>query len=347
MRKNFTTLIVLGTVLISIHSSAQLDPYFTHYMLNKLAYNPAVAGEKDAICVNALTHQQWLGQQDQSASFFDGALPTDAFDKVNPTTNSFSITAPLLNNQLGVGFQVIQDKIGFNTNTYMRGSLAWKFRMGRKLPDGSTDQTLAVGADFGMVQVGLDGTKYNPLQPGDPRIPTGNVSGGTFDMGAGVYYTHQRIFDGFYVGASMTHLTGPQINIAGSVNWQTSQYLYVLAGTRHDLGAFALMPSMLIKAIGSPLQVDLGCRALFNEKLVAGANLRSGDAISVLLGYYVMPNLYIGYAYDVTALSGVNKYSRAGTHELFASYCFDIKVPGPPPLKPRYNVRYLEGYTLY
>ncbi len=347
MRKNFTKLIVLGSVLFSVHSSAQLDPYYTHYMLNKLAYNPATAGEKDAICINALTHQQWSKQADQSKSFFDGELDNAVFEKVNPKTNSFSITAPLLNNQLGVGFQAIQDKIGFNSNLYLRGSLSWKIRMGRKMPDGSTDQSLAVGADFGLVQVGVDGKKYNPLMPGDPHIPTGEVSGGTFDMGAGVYYTHQRLFDGFYVGASMTHLTAPSVNIANGVNWKTNQYLYILAGTRHDLGNMALMPSVLIKAIGTPVQVDLGCRALFNEKLVAGANLRSGDAISLMLGYYVMPSLYFGYSYDVTALSGINEYSRAGTHEIFVSWCFDIKPPPPTGPKPRYNVRYLEGYTLY
>lgn len=350
MRKNFTKLIVLGTVLFSVHSSAQFDPYYTHYMLNKLAFNPATAGEKDAICVNALTHQQWSKQTDQSKSFFPGSLDnSEVFEKVNPVTNSFSITAPLLNNQLGVGFQAIQDKIGFNTNLYLRGSLSWKFRMGRKMPGpkGSTDQTLAIGADFGMVQVGLDGSKLNPLTPGDPNIPTSQVSGGTFDMGAGVYYTHQRLFDGFYVGASMTHLTAPSVDISNGVNWKTSQYLYVHAGTRHDLGAMALLPSVLIKAIGTPLQVDLGCRALFNAKLVAGLNLRSGDAISMMLGYYVMPNLYLGYSYDITALSGVGQYSRAGTHELFVSYCFDIKPPPVHGPKPRYNVRYLEGYTLY
>src|SRR5688500_13763829 len=115
MRINITKLLVLGSVFFSLHSSAQLDPYYTHYMLNKLAYNPAVAGEKDAICLNAITHQQWLGQKDGSALYKPNS--GQWFDAVNPSTNGFSITAPLLNNQLGVGFQVISDKLGFNKNT--------------------------------------------------------------------------------------------------------------------------------------------------------------------------------------------------------------------------------------
>lgn len=345
MRLNFTKLLVLGSVFFSLHASAQLDPYFTHYMLNKLAYNPAVAGEKDAICANLITHQQWLGQKDGSAAYKPES--GEWFDAVNPVTNGFSITAPLLNNQLGVGFQVISDKLGFNKNTYMRGSVAWKFRLGRKLPDGSTDQTFAIGADFGMAQVQLDGTKYNPLQPGDPNIPSTLVSGSAFDMGFGVYYTHQRLFDGFYAGASMTHLTGPSVNIAGILTWSINRYFYLLAGSRHDFGSIAIMPSILVKSSANFVQVDLGARAMMNQKLVVGVNVRTADAISLLFGYFVMPNLYAGYSYDVTALSGVNKYSRAGTHELFLSYCFDLPGIEPPRLKPIYNVRYLQGYTLY
>lgn len=345
MRLNFTKLLVLGSVFFSLHASAQLDPYYTHYMLNKLAYNPAVAGEKDAICANLITHQQWLGQKDGSAAY----KPESGqwFEAVNPATNGFSITAPLLNNQLGVGFQVISDKLGFNKNTYLRGSVSWKFRMGRKMQDGATDQALAIGADFGMAQVQLDGTKYNPLDPGDPNIPTTIVSGSKFDMGFGVYYTHQRLFDGFYAGASITHLTAPKINIAGILDWSITRYLYLLAGTRHDFGSLAIMPSVLVKTSGKGVQVDLGARAMMNDKLVIGANVRTSDAISLLFGYFIFPNLYAGYSYDVTALSKVNQYTRAGTHELFLSYCFDISVGPPPPKKPIYNVRYLQGYTLY
>lgn len=345
MRINITKLLVLGSVLFSLHSSAQLDPYYTHYMLNKLAYNPAVAGEKDAICLNAISHQQWLGQKDGSAAYKPDAGAW--FNAVNPATNGFSITAPLLNNQLGVGFQMISDKLGFNKNTYMRGSVSWKFRLGRKLPDGSTDQAFAVGADFGLAQVQLDGTKYNPLQSGDPHIPTTLVSGSKFDMGFGVYYTHQRLFDGFYAGLSVTHLTAPKVNIAGILDWSIARYVYLLAGSRHDFGSIAIMPSILAKTSGKGIQVDLGARAMLNNKLVAGANVRTGDAISLLVGYYVLPNLYVGYSYDITALSGVNAYSSAGTHELFLSFCFDVKTPEPSGPKPIYNVRYLQGYTLY
>lgn len=347
MRNTFTKLFVIGTVCISVHVNAQFDPYYTHYMLNKLAFNPATAGEKDAICVNALTHQQWLRAVDENARFKNQAAGTQgpfSYRGVNPATNTISITAPIFNNKIGVGFQAITDKVGHGNQTYMRGSVAYKIRMGRKLPDGSTDQTLAIGADFGMAQVTLDGTKYYAIDP-DPNVPQGLVKGASFDMGAGIYYTHQRIFDGIYAGFSMTHLNNPKVPIGGVLNWDMKPAMYFLAGTRHNLGAISLLPSMLIKTAGK-VQVDLGARILYMDKFVGGLNYRSGDAISVMLGYYFKPNIYIGYSYDVT-VSAARKYSPAGAHEIFVSYCFDISSPVPPQVKPRYNVRYLEGYTVY
>ncbi len=243
MQRTFTRLLTLSTVFFTVHAFSQNAPYYTHYMLNKLAFNPATAGEKDAICVSGLAHQQWLGQKDQSSRYYD-VEPKDFNSGVNPGTQSFSITAPFLkNNQLGAGLTVINDKLGYNSALYLRGALAYKFFLGRKLQNGSSEQVFSVGLDAGMVQIGLDGTKYNPLQPGDPKVPTSKVSGSSFDMGAGLYYTHQRIFDGLYAGLSLGHLTRPSVDVAGFINYRTSRYIYLLAGTRHELGSIALLPS--------------------------------------------------------------------------------------------------------
>lgn len=355
MQRTFTRLLFLGTVFFSVQSFGQLAPYYTHYMLNKLAYNPAVAGEKDAICVNGLAHVQWFGMAAEDPTYKgDNVLPGATNPKVNPATQAFSITAPILkNNQMGVGLQVVNDKIGYTTALYMKGSLSYKYGFGRKIPSGNKrgydfDQTLAVGADFGMIQIGLDGTKYNPIDPSDPKIPTAKVAASSFDMGAGLYYTNQSLFDGFYAGVSMTSLTAPNISLPGLIDFKTERYLYVLAGSEHSLGSVSLLPSVLIRSqAGAGMQVDLTGRVKFGQKLVAGVGLRSSDALYLMLGYYIKDNLYVGYSYDANALSkSALGYTRAGTNELFVSYCFDINFDKPPvPVKPRYNVRYLEGYT--
>ncbi len=57
----------VALVLSGLQSAqAQQDPYYSHFMFNKLAYNPATAGSKDAICANLLAHTQWVGLSDQA-----------------------------------------------------------------------------------------------------------------------------------------------------------------------------------------------------------------------------------------------------------------------------------------
>src|SRR5690606_24506175 len=152
-------LVVASFVFYSVHSLAQQDSYYTHYMLNKLAFNPAVAGEKNAICANLLTHQQWLGQKDENPQF-DPNKNVDFNPGVNPATNTMSITAPFLkDNQLGVGLQAVQDKLAYMTLLQVKLSAAYKHNFGKKLPNGMKDQVIAGGIDVGMFQGSIDGSK--------------------------------------------------------------------------------------------------------------------------------------------------------------------------------------------
>ncbi|TNE78687.1 MAG: type IX secretion system membrane protein PorP/SprF [Bacteroidetes bacterium] len=354
MQRTFTRLLFLGTVFFSVQSYGQFAPYYTHYMLNKLAYNPATAGEKDAICVNALSHTQWLGQSAQDPSGFDLGNSTATNSRVNPTTQSISITAPILKNKnLGLGFVAVNDKIGYLSTLYLRGSVAYKHGFGRKIPSDNArgynyDQTLSIGMDFGMVNLTQDGSKYMPIDPTDPQIPNTKVSDGSFDLGAGIYYSNQSLFNGFYTGISMAHLTKPVVTAENAFSFTTERYIHFLAGSEHDLGSISLLPSVMVRTLGGGgVQVDLSARAKMGQKLVLGAGVRSGDAIYLMLGYYIKNNLYAGYSYDFNALSSSTlKYTKAGTHEIFISYCFDMSFTPPiKTVKPRYNVRYLEGYS--
>ncbi|MGI8893311.1 MAG: type IX secretion system membrane protein PorP/SprF, partial [Bacteroidia bacterium] len=68
MRRIFT----LIAIFCSTFAMAQQDPQFSQYMFNKLSFNPAVAGSKDAICMGALYRNQWVDS--------DGAPKTGIFD---------------------------------------------------------------------------------------------------------------------------------------------------------------------------------------------------------------------------------------------------------------------------
>jgi type IX secretion system PorP/SprF family membrane protein len=71
-------------ILISMNSTAQQDPQYTHYMFNTLSVNPAYAGQRETLSVVGLHRSQWVG--------VDGA----------PITQSLSIHSPLRNERVGI-----------------------------------------------------------------------------------------------------------------------------------------------------------------------------------------------------------------------------------------------------
>jgi hypothetical protein len=124
--------------------------------------------------------------------------------------------------------------------------------------------------------------------------------------------------------------------------------IYVHASTAHPVGdgSIVLEPNVWIKTIFATTQFDLNCRALIQQKYVAGLTYRDGgnstvlDAFSLQLGYYFKPNFYVGYAFDTPITSGL---AGNGTHEIFASYCFNI-TKDPPPVRWLIDPRHLGGY---
>ena len=94
-----------------------------------------------------------------------------------------------------------------------------------------------------------------------------------------------------------------------------------------------ISPSTLLKSdLNSNLTVDLSLTAELRGKIFAGLGYRNQDALSLMMGYQIMPDLRACYSYDITT-SPLAAYS-SGSHEVFFNYCFNIEV------KPRINGSY-------
>ena len=94
----------LGILLIvaaSLTSNAQQDPMYTQYMFNTQSINPAYAGTWESLSFMVLARQQWVG--------LDGA----------PQTYTFSMQAPLKNERVALGLNLISDKVGLEKRFYM------------------------------------------------------------------------------------------------------------------------------------------------------------------------------------------------------------------------------------
>src|SRR6185369_7355124 len=80
-------------------------------------------------------------------------------------------------------------------------------------------------------------------------------------------------------------------------------------------------PTMLLKkAPNVPAVLDVSANFEFNEKFTIGAAYRTTNAVSLLSGFRVSNQFFLGYSYDYDInLLGGNSY---GSHELFMR--FDI-----------------------
>ncbi len=285
-------ILVLIFALFFADSFAQQDAQFSQNMFNKLANNPAYAGTNQAISAIGLFRSQWTG--------FDGA----------PQTTNLSIHAPIDRIHGGLGLSVISEEIAAFQNTSINLSYAFQTQLG--------NGQLGIGLSVGMFQSGLDGSLLDPSQGGDNAIPTADVTGSAFDIGAGVYYNTQDV----YFGLSTAHISEPAIEWSDGQTQQLNQHYFLIAGSYHELtSALSLNPSIYLKSDGSSAQLDINTNLLYNDKFWGGLSYRIDDGIVVLAGLELMKDLKLGLAYDIVT-SEINKNS----FEVMLGYNFNIKV---------------------
>src|SRR5690606_4703716 len=99
-------IVVLGLWFVAGSAYAQQNAQYTQYIFNGLILNPAYAGSKEIWNVNAIYRDQWTGLEGR------------------PTTQTFSADGSIKENKIGLGFQVINDKIGADGQLSLMGSAA-------------------------------------------------------------------------------------------------------------------------------------------------------------------------------------------------------------------------------
>lgn len=270
---------------------AQQDPQFSQNMFTRLSVNPGFAGASEAICGTLLYRNQWTG--------FGG----------EPKTMLFTADMPVEILRGGVGLAVhVADQLGAEKNLNIRGMYAYRMDLGAG--------RLGIGADFGYHQKSIDGSKFVFNDPGDNNIPTGNVSGGSFDLGLGLYYNTEKL----YVGLSTSHLQEGKINY-NNTDSKLARHYYLMAGYSMDLtSSLTLKPMVQLKSDAVSTQADFNTNLMINNRFWVGASYRLQDAIVLLGGLEIIPNLKLGYSYDLTT-SDIRTYS-SGTHEIMIGYCY-------------------------
>ena len=292
-----TKILIFALMLTSYAGFAQQDAQYTQYMYNTININPAYAGSRGVMSVFGLHRTQWVG--------LDGA----------PTTNTFSFNTPISNSNLGVGFSLVNDRIGPTSDNTISADISYTIPMNEVYK-------LSFGVNASGNIFNLDTDKLDPAQANDPNLQNFNNEFSP-NFGAGVYLHSDKL----YLGLSVPNfLQDSKYNDNDVAVYQERMNFYFIGGYVFDVSpSIKFKPAVLTKMVtGSPLQVDASANFLFFDKLMLGGAYRWDAAVSALAGFQVTDGLFIGYSYDMET-TNLRRYN-SGSHEVFLRFELFNKV---------------------
>ena len=289
---------IIAILMLSENSFAQQDAQYTQYMYNTVGVNPGYAGSRGHMSIGLLHRAQWLG--------LDGA----------PTTQTFNIHSPIGYRGLGLGFSVVNDKIGPTSETNFDIDWSYTIQTSRnaRLSFGLKGSANLLNIDF--FQLNQD---YNSGP--DPILQTNIDNKFSPNIGAGVYYHTEK----FYAGLSVPRFLETSHFEKSSLSTANEQMnFYFITGYVFELNPFLkFKPTLLTKMVqGAPLQVDLSANFLLDEKFILGAGYRWDAALSAMVGFNISQEFLIGLAYDKETTDLGNTAFNDGSFEVIFRYDF-------------------------
>ncbi len=304
-------------VFVSGVSMAQQDVQYTMYRFNPLIFNPAAAGSREALSLAAAYRLQWVN--------VPGA----------PQTGSFSIHSPLQNNNIALGLTFVNDRIGVTHTNKIEGNFAYRIPL-----DKSKKIKLSLGISAGVMnyRAKLSEVETQGGAATDPSFSQ-NASIWIPNVGFGLYAYSQK----FFIGVSVPNLLAGsyKTNKVFQTGANTSHqyyHLYATGGYVFDLGKkVKFAPSVMMKYVPkyAPIDFDFNANFIFIDRIWIGASYRLSDSYGFMAAFNILPQLRVGYAYDLT-VSSISKFTT-GSHEVMLGYDFDFVNKGI--VNPRY-VRY-------
>jgi type IX secretion system PorP/SprF family membrane protein len=303
-----TLILCLTAMLFAAESRAQQDPAYSLFMYNGTSINPAMAGSAETLTASMLYRKQWAG--------IEGA----------PQTKSLNIDAPVLQDKLGLGLSIINDKVGVVKNLNINSQYAYRI----KFEKGALSMGLQAGinnyaADYTSVITNSNNTTDNSFSENTNRM--------IFNFGSGIYYYSEK----FYAGFSVPHIINQKLDgIQDENGAQSRQYrhYFLTAGFVFNVGdKYKVKPSTLLKvAEGAPMQLDLNTNVWYNDVVSLGVSYRTNDSVSGLFQLQLGNQFRLGYAHDFI-ISTLSRYA-VGNNEVMIQY--QLTKKNSKILTPRY-----------
>jgi type IX secretion system PorP/SprF family membrane protein len=315
-----TKLYIFALLIVASSSFAQQNAQYSQYIFNQMVINPAYAGNKESWNINAMYSSQWTG--------LTGA----------PTTQTISADGEI-SEKIGIGFHLVNDQIGAQSQQGLFGSYAYKIKLNEKFK-------LALGLAVGASYFTLDGSKLTMENPDDPAISNRTETQLKFDSKSGIFLSSDK----FYAGFSVSDLLSDVFKSNDLLVPNQARHYYLTSGYVVNLNkSFKFKPSFLIKEdFKAPTNIDVNAFFLYNDKFWLGASYRTGakifntnkldnslkykDALTFMADITISEKFRIGYAYT----HSLSAFNELPGHEISVGYYF--------PQKPEKRMKYLKYF---
>jgi type IX secretion system PorP/SprF family membrane protein len=286
---------------LAVRVFAQQDPMYSQYVFNGLLINPAYAGTREVLNATALYRNQWVN--------IPGA----------PKTGVFSIDSPVKNQKVGLGLNVMVDKIGVTNHTGIAGVYSYKIYFNKS--------ALSFGLQAGIGFYNSANTEviYSDNSSVDPAFMS-NYHMVLPNFSFGAYYHSDRFFAGLSVMDILGRTIQNQIypNASNDLTINIVSHFFLNSGYLIDLSPnIKFQPSALIKYVGgAPVEADINGVVSLYDLLFFGLSYRSYASIDVLTQVKISNKLSLGYSYEYST----NELSNftSGSHEIVLRYQFDF-----------------------
>lgn len=293
--KKYKILVCVFCFALSITVEAQQEPNFTMYNFNMNIINPAYVSVIDHSELSLAYRSQWTGVPDA------------------PKTSVLSYVSPI-NDRLGFGISVLNDKIFILNRTDVSLDLAYEVRIEK---------------DY-YIHFGLKGTaSYIDLrlsEAGAPDIDS-KFSGNRYDistaLGAGIYLSHPKYYLSLSTpNASRVERYSLDVNSSDIVVNYLNVYFgggYVFDVNRNVSITPAIMSRFLS---GATATYDFSTTADYMGKIKGGLNYRWKESFSVYSVFSLKRNFKFGFTYNINA-SDIAKVNTDGSLEFLLKYSWD------------------------
>ena len=295
------------------------DPHFSQYHAAPLTLNPAMTGYHDGsfrICGNY--RQQWLSL---GSPYVTGTISFD----------SKLFEAKMDNDVLAFGVMGLYDQ-SLNSafkSTNISASLAY-----HKALDGEGNNNLGIGFQFTYASRSINASQLNFANQFngtgfDNTLPSnesfGNLQQNYPDLHAGILYSFKNELTQAYFGASMYHITGPNISFLKGETYRLPQRYTIHGGSKFIIGEnknelfisgqYMRQGGVSDKIVG----IAYGINGNSQTMVYGGLWYRLKDAIIPFIGL-TFGNFQLGISYDVMASDLKNYNPKNGSYELSLSF---------------------------